>query len=146
VKNQKIAVRIQLKTSGEKLDEIILAVNGTLMRGFGLNKNLLSLKAEFVSEARTSPEYRIWSIQDEYPAMLRDEKDGKKIDIELWKLSPDALVSIFQKEPPGLCVGKVELENGDVVLGVLGEPYIIHEQKEITKFGGWRPYISVNQE
>ncbi len=128
------------------MKKITLAVNGTLMRGFALNKNLLNLNAEFVSEARTSSTYRIWSIQDEYPAMLRDEKEGNKIDIELWKLSPAALVSILQKEPPGLCIGKVELENGDVVLGVLGEPYIIHKQKEISEFGGWRQYISVNQE
>lgn len=127
------------------MDKITLAVNGTLMWGFALNKNLLDLNAEFVSEARTSPKYRMWSIQDEYPAMLRDEKEGKKIDVELWKLSPDALVSILQKEPPGLCIGKVELENGNVVLGVLGEPNIVTGQKEITEFGGWRQYVSANQ-
>jgi gamma-glutamylcyclotransferase (GGCT)/AIG2-like uncharacterized protein YtfP len=115
------------------------------MWGFALNKNLLDLNAEFVSEGRTSPKYRMWSIQDEYPAMLRDEKEGKKIDVELWKLSPDALVSILQKEPPGLCIGKVELENGNVVLGVLGEPNIVFGQKEITEFGGWRQYVSANQ-
>ena len=146
MKNQKIAERIHLKTSGEELDKITFAVNGTLMRGFALNKNLLDLNAEFVSITRTSQKYRIWSIQDEYPAMIRDEKDGKKIDIELWQLSPDALVSILQKEPPGLCIGKVELENGNVVLGVLGEPCVILGQKEITEFGGWRQYISVKQE
>lgn len=128
------------------MDKITLAVNGTLMRGFSLNKNLLNLNAGFVSESKTSPEYRIWSIQDEYPAMLRDEKEGKKIEVELWKLSPAALVSILFQEPPGLCLGKVELENGDMVLGVLGEPYIILGQKEITEFGGWRQYVSVNQE
>ena len=128
------------------MNEIILAVNGTLMRGFSLNKNLLDLNAEFVSETRTSLKYRIWSIQDEYPAMLRDEKAGKKIDIELWQLSPNALVSILMKDPPGLCIGKVELENGDLVLGVLGETYMILGQKEITEFGGWRLYISVKQE
>ena len=128
------------------MEKITFAVNGTLMYGFSLNKNLLDQNAEFVSETRTSSKYRIWSIQDEYPAMLRDEKEGKKIDIELWKLSPDALVTILQKEPPGLCIGKIELEDGDVVLGVLGEPYVILGQKEITEFGGWRQYISVKQE
>lgn len=128
------------------MDKITFAVNGTLMSGFALNKNLLDLRAEFVSHTRTSPKYRIWSIQDEYPAMLRDEKEGEKIDVELWKLSQDALVLILMKEPPGLCLGKVELENGDFVLGVLGEPYVILAQKEITEFGGWRQYISFKQE
>lgn len=56
------------------------------MRGFSLNKNLLDLRAEFVSETRTCSNYRIWSIQDEYPTMLRDEKEGKNIDVELWSL------------------------------------------------------------
>ncbi|PKO09447.1 MAG: hypothetical protein CVU40_09095 [Chloroflexi bacterium HGW-Chloroflexi-2] len=95
MKNQKIAVRIHLKKSGGKLDEITLAVNGTLMRGLSLNKNLLDQNEEFVPESKTSSEYRMWSIQDEYPAMLRDEKEGKKIDVELWKLSSDSLLPIL---------------------------------------------------
>lgn len=118
------------------MDKITLAVNGTLMRGFALNKNLLDLNAEYVSESRTCTKYRVWSVQDEYPAMIRDENEGEKIEVELWKLSSDAFISILLQEPPGLCLGKVELENGDVVLGILGEPYIIHEQKEITEFRG----------
>ncbi|PKO07071.1 MAG: glutamyl-tRNA amidotransferase [Chloroflexi bacterium HGW-Chloroflexi-3] len=128
------------------MDKINFAVNGTLMRGFKLNKNLLELSAEFVSESRTSPRYRIWTVQDEYPAMLRDEKEGEKIVVELWKLSPDALDSNLLQEPPGLCLGKIELDDGDDVLGVLGESYVIQGQKEITEFGGWRQYVSVNQD
>lgn len=127
------------------MEKITFAVNGTLMRGFSLNENLINLNAEFVSETRTYPKYRMWSIQDEYPAMIRDEKEGEKIKVELWKLSPAALVSILLKEPSGLCIGKIELEDGDVVLGVLGEPYIIFGQKEITKFGSWRDYITLTQ-
>ena len=77
------------------MDEITLAVNGTLMRGLSLNKNLLDQNEEFVPESKTSSEYRMWSIQDEYPAMHRDEKEGKKIDVELWKLSSDSLIPIL---------------------------------------------------
>ena len=95
MKNQKIALRIHLNKSGGKLDEITLAVNGTLMRGLSLNKNLLDQNAEFVSETRTCSSYRLWTIQDEYPAMIRDEKEGKKIDVELWKLSSDSLIPIL---------------------------------------------------
>ena len=49
----------------------LLAVNGTLMRGLDLNGNLLAVGASFVREARTAPHYRLWSIGDRHPAMLR---------------------------------------------------------------------------
>lgn len=48
-----------------------LAVNGTLMRGLELNSNLLSAEATFVKQANTASIYRLWSINDRYPAMMR---------------------------------------------------------------------------
>ncbi len=38
--------------------QVLLAVNGTLMRGLELNQNLLAVGARFVGEARTAPIYR----------------------------------------------------------------------------------------
>lgn len=124
------------------MQKISLAVNGTLMRGLYLNKNLLELDAEFQNETLTSSNYRLWSIDDQYPAMIRDQNLGIKIELEVWTLSPEALISLLTKEPPGLCVGLVELDDGKRILGVLGEPYILLNQKEITHFGGWRKYIN----
>ncbi len=123
------------------MDFVNLAVNGTLMRGLSLNQNLLDVKAELVRETRTSPRYRLWSIYDEFPAMIREENDGDQIEVEIWSLSPSALITILQKEPPGLCIGQIELEDGDTVFGVLGEPYIVIDQKEITGWKGWRNYL-----
>lgn len=124
------------------MQKISLAVNGTLMRGLSLNKNLLELDAEFQNETLTSSNYRLWSIDDQYPAMIRDQNLGIKIELEVWTLSPEALISLLTKEPPGLCVGLVELDDGKRIFGVLGEPYILLNQKEITHFGGWRKYIN----
>lgn len=123
------------------MKKINLAVNGTLMRGFALNCNLVDAGAEFVIETTTAPKYRLWSIDGAYPAMQRDESSGTTIDVEVWQLTPEALISILEKEPPGLCVGWVELINGESVLGILGEMYICTGQKEITYWGGWRNYI-----
>lgn len=114
------------------------------MRGFALNRNLLNAGAEFVIETTTSPKYRLWSIDDAYPAMLRDNHSGASIIVELWHLTPEAFVSILEKEPEGLCIGWVELTTGKRVLGVLGEAYICAGQKEITHWGGWRNYTSRN--
>ena len=123
------------------MEKILLAVNGTLMQGLALNQNLLDVQAEFVRESRTSASYRLWSINDQYPAMLRDEDLGNNIDLELWKVSSAGLLELLKSEPPGLCLGKVELEDGSRVLCILGEYYITRESVEITSHGGWRNYI-----
>ncbi len=123
------------------MQKIKLAVNGTLMRGFVLNRNLVNAGAKFVIETATAPFYRLWSIHDAYPAMLRDEAAGAAIRLEVWEISAEGLVEVLQREPPGLCIGRVELENGELVFGVLAEPYLCAGQPEITAWGGWRDYI-----
>ena len=118
-----------------------LAVNGTLMRGLELNRNLLDVGARFVREAKTDNAYRLYSINDRHPAMYRVAKgDGRQIEVEIWELDGDGIASVLEKEPPGLCVGKVVLSDGSIVLGVLGEPHIFEGQKDITNYGGWRHY------
>jgi gamma-glutamylcyclotransferase (GGCT)/AIG2-like uncharacterized protein YtfP len=120
----------------------LLAVNGTLMRGLALNGNMLAAGASFVREARTAPVYRLWSIGDEHPAMVRVAKGGGAIAVEVWSVPTPGLASILQQEPPGLCIGKVRLEDGSEVLGVLGEPILCEGQREITAHGGWRAYLA----
>lgn len=119
---------------------ILLAVNGTLMRGLKLNPNMLAVGAEFVSNEHTAPCYRCWTINDDHPGMLRTPGEGTSIALELWAVPPAGLGQILQNEPAGLCIGKVELEDGRVVLGVLAEPWLVEDQKEITELGGWRAY------
>lgn len=121
---------------------IHLAVNGTLMRGFPLNHNLTDGGAEFIREDLTSENYRLWSIDDVYPAMLRDEENGYSIKLEIWAISSNSITELLEKEPPGLSVGKIELVSGEWIPGILGESYITNGQKEITAWGGWREYIT----
>jgi hypothetical protein len=45
-------------------------------------------------------------------------------------------------EPPGLCIGKVRLSDGEEVLGVLGEAFLCDGKRDITQWGGWRAYIA----
>lgn len=125
-----------------------LAVNGTLMRGLELNSNLLAVGATFVREATTKTIYRLWSIDDRYPAMLRVAsrggayaKPGAAIEVEIWAVPEESLSTILLQEPAGLCIGKVGLSDGEVVLGVLAEPFLCENRREITQWGGWRAYI-----
>ena len=119
-----------------------LAVNGTLMRGLPLNGNLLAAGATFVRETTTSPRYRLWSIEDRHPAMIRVAKGGIAVAVEVWDVPAAGLAAILLGEPPGLCVGKVHLADGEETLGVLGEPALCEGQREITQYGGWRAYVA----
>ena len=124
------------------MNDLLLAVNGTLMRGLELNPNLLAVGASFVREAKTAACYRIWSINDRHPAMMRFREGGVEVALELWSVPPAGLASVLSREPAGLAIGKVKLSDGEEVLGVLGEAFLCEGQREITSYGGWRAYTT----
>ena len=119
---------------------IKLAVNGTLMQGLALNPNLLNAGASFLYETTTTPDYRLWSIGDRHPAMVRVSRGGVAVALEVWQIPSAGLVQVLLQEPPGLSIGKVTLATGETVLGVLGEPFLCEGQPEISAYGGWRAY------
>ena len=127
------------------MEFVKLAVNGTLMRGLPLEKNLLEAGAVFERVAATGKCYRLWSIRDNNPAMLRvDPADPNAVSVavEVWRVPAAGLASVLLREPEGLSVGKVTLSDGEVVLGVIAEPELVRGQKEISSYGGWRSYIA----
>lgn len=77
---------------------IELAVNGTLMRGLELNHNLRELDAVFVEEALTAPLYRLWSINDQHPAMQRCSSSGQ-ISLEIWRIESSNIGELLSREP-----------------------------------------------
>ena len=123
-------------------EPILLAVNGTLMCGLELNPNMLAVGATFVREDATVPAYRLYSIGDRHPGMVRVPEGGVAVAVEVWAVPPAGLASILLKEPPGLSIGKVSLASGAEVLGVLAEPILCAGQGEITEFGGWHAYMA----
>ena len=122
--------------------DISLAVNGTLMRGLELNGNLLKAGARFLREDATAPEYRLWSIADRHPAMVRVRSGGAAVAVEVWQVAAAGLAQILLAEPAGLCIGKVRLADGSETLGVIGEPTLCEGHREITSYGGWRTYVA----
>jgi len=128
--------------AGENALNIRLAVNGTLMRGLELNGTLLVAGARFIREATTAACYRLWSVGDRHPAMLRVTTGGAAVAVEVWDVPAAGLATILMSEPPGLCIGKVPLADGEETLGVLGEPALCEGQREITAYGGWRAYVA----
>ncbi|MGB8701652.1 MAG: hypothetical protein WCD18_19735 [Thermosynechococcaceae cyanobacterium] len=125
---------------------LYLAVNGTLMRGLAINPNLLAVGATFVCETTTEAAYRLWSIDDRYPAMQRVKQGGSAIALEVWRVPAAGLSTLLNQEPPGLCIGKVRLIDGETVLGILGEAIACEGQREITPWGGWRAYMAAKDQ
>jgi len=83
--------------------------------------------------SRTAPVYRLWSIGDRHPAMIRASTGSAAIAVEIWSVPAGGLTSILRHEPPGLCIGKVQLDDGSGVLGVLGESILCEDQREISR-------------
>jgi len=119
---------------------VMLAVNGTLMSGLELNPNLIAAGGKFVCETMTAPVYRLFSIEDRHPAMVRVREGGVSVAVEVWSVPAAGLGDLLLKEPAGLSIGKVVLGDETEVLGVLGESVRCEGQKDISEFGGWRAY------
>ena len=120
-------------------DRVDLFVNGTLMRGEELHRNLE--RARFVREARTAPRYRLYSIGDVHPGMLPADADGVSLAGELYRLDLEHLEQLVAGEPPGLGVGVVELDDGERTLGIFWAALELPDTAaDISEFGGWRAY------
>jgi carbamate kinase len=130
-------------TPSKSGNAVEIAVNGTLMRGLKLSPNMAAAGATFLRETVTEPVYRIWTVNDDHPAMVRvTDGSGVAVAVEVWSVPAAGLAGILLNEPPGLSVGKVRLADGTTVLGVIGEPALVEGQTEITQHGGWRAYLA----
>jgi hypothetical protein len=118
----------------------LLAVNGTLMRGLELNINMKNTGGVFIRVDQTDAHYRLWSINDKHPGMIRVSQGGTCVALEVWELPLASFADLLASEPAGLSIGKVRLADGSEVLGVLAEPWLVDGQKEITDTGSWRNY------
>lgn len=120
-----------------------LFVNGTLMRGLVLHPNMGA--SEFLGEFRTAPFYRVHTIGDVHPGMYRlaeGEAGGANIAGELYLVEDDVWQKIEAGEPPNLYRGRVLLEDGREVYGILFPRELAEKYPEITAFGGWRGYMA----
>ena len=116
-----------------------LFVNGTLMRGLELHANLAG--ADFLGEFRTAPRYRLHSIDDRHPGMYEVPSGGISVRGELYRLPDEVWQRVASGEPPDLYKGPVQLEDGQLVDGIL-YPRRLAEGRhpDISEYGGWREY------
>jgi gamma-glutamylcyclotransferase (GGCT)/AIG2-like uncharacterized protein YtfP len=117
----------------------LIVFNGGLMRGQSAHWKLKG--ATFVAEVRTAPRYRLYSIGDRYPAMLREDARGVSVVAVLYYVPDEVWPYIDNIEPPGLYRGPVELADGRMLEGMLGQaPFVAKNGVDISDFGGWADY------
>jgi hypothetical protein len=77
---------------------------------------------------------------------VRADEGGASIRAELYRVPEEAWPAILDAEPPGLYRGSVELDDGRVVEGMLGEQELVEGPGaiEITDHGGWRAYVGAS--
>ncbi len=122
------------------VNDELLFVNGTLMRGLELHGNLAG--AELLQETTTAPRYRLHSIRDEHPGMyeVAEGEQGASISGELYQVPTEVLLKVIENEPAGLYRGPVQLADGRIVPGILYERDLAEAHPDITAYGGWRQY------
>lgn len=116
-----------------------LFVNGTLMRGLALHRNLDG--AEFLEATSTAPVYRLYSIGDVHPGMYEVDEGGVAVEGELYRMPDEVWRRVEAGEPPGLYRGPVKLADGRVVPGILFPREMAQgKHLDISDYGSWRRY------
>ena len=104
-----------------------------------LNLNMLAVGATFVREDETDACYRIWTIDDRHPAMMRTWRR------HAWRSRSGAsrrgLGKILQSEPPGPRSARSCCETGRSSSASSASRFCAG-RREITEFGGWRAYMA----
>jgi nicotinamidase-related amidase/gamma-glutamylcyclotransferase (GGCT)/AIG2-like uncharacterized protein YtfP len=121
-----------------------LFVNGTLMRGLALHGNLAG--AEFLGPARTAPIYRLYSIDDRHPGMFAVAEGGVSVAGEIYRVPEEVWRRVEAGEPPNLYRGRVRLEGGREILGILYPRELAEgRHRDISAYGDWRAYMAARQ-
>jgi hypothetical protein len=117
-------------------------LNGGGMRGGPVHHHIESVP--LLGELRTAPNYRFYSVRDEFPALVPTIAGGAAIIGELYDVPIDMLHhSLLPAEPTELELGTIELENGVVSFAMLLRREVLEQGDgliEITRYGGWRAY------
>lgn len=131
-------------TAPESTGRVLLVVCGAHLQGLPLNHQLVDLKARLVERTTTAPKYRMFALETQppKPGLVRDEREGAAIEVEVYSIPLEALGPFTVQIPHPLGIGKVELQNGQWITGFIAEPVVMEQGRDITRFGGWRAYLA----
>jgi allophanate hydrolase len=115
-----------------------------------LNHQLETLGARRMRDVQTAPRYRMVALPGEpsRPGVYVSDAgrsdsgpvdSGASLPGELWLLSPAGLGTLLAGIPAPMTLGRIQLDDGSEVLGFgCSAP----DGPDITRFGGWRSYLT----
>ena len=125
------------------IETVQVAVCGAHLEGLPLHHQLIDLGAVLLQKTHTADAYRMFALESDppKPGLIRDERSGAAIEMEIYALSVPAFGQFVQQIPHPLGIGKLELSDGSWVSGFIAEPLVKESGCEITQYGGWRAYL-----
>ncbi|KAM0705160.1 hypothetical protein Q7P35_007947 [Cladosporium inversicolor] len=114
-----------------------LAVVGAHLTGFPLNNHLTTLNATLSQRTTTSPNYKLYELQNTTPSkpgLVRDLQ-GSRIEAEIWKLPLSNVGAFLSTIDSPLGLGSVEMEDGRWVKGFICEGYGLVGARDVTGVG-----------
>ncbi len=122
-----------------------VAVCGAHMSGLPLNVQLTELGGSLVEATKTANTYKLYKLNGFTPArpgLIRVNRDGVAIDVEVWQLPIAHYGPFVSKVPAPLGFGRLTLCDGTEVNGFLCEAYATEDAEDISHLGSWRTYLS----
>ena len=126
-------------------DEISLVVVGAHLSGMPLNGQLQALGARFDRVISTTDDYRLFVLpghEPPKPGLIRTGGKGVSVEVEVWRLAPEAFGRFVDAIPPPLGIGTVTLSDGSSARGFLVEAAGLVDADDISSFGGWKSYLA----
>jgi allophanate hydrolase len=125
-------------------EAIDVAVIGAHLSGQPLNPQLTSLGASLRQRTQTAPAFRLYALPGApaRPGLVRVDEGGAAIECEVWSVPVTKFGGFVAAIPAPLGIGKVMLDDGSTVCGFICEPIGVAGAEDITRFGGWRNYLS----
>jgi len=126
-----------------------VAVVGAHLTGMPLNHQLTSRDAVLVEQTLTAPSYNLYALPGTVPpkpGLARVTADGAAIIVELWDIPLARFGEFVAEIPAPLGIGNLSLTDGRSVKGFICEPYALSGARNITSFGGWRAFITSQQQ
>jgi allophanate hydrolase len=117
-----------------------LVVCGAHLDGMPLNWQLTERGAVKQQLTTTSANYRLYAMADGRPALYREEGNGVRIEVEVWRIAQQRFGSFVADIPAPLGIGKVELADGRWLTSFIAEPRAMVGATDISPLGGWRNY------
>ncbi|TIS53404.1 MAG: allophanate hydrolase [Mesorhizobium sp.] len=124
---------------------IELVVVGAHLSAMPLNGQLKDLGARFSRATKTTPSYKLYALAGQSvpkPGLVRVARDGMAIEVEVWRLAPDAFGRFVAAIPPPLGIGTIELDDGSSAKGFLTETAGLSAAIDISAYGGWRSFVA----